>query len=710
MLAGSAWADSVTFDFVNEDYGMTRLSGTTSEYNPSGTVVTNGAVELVTDGNTRLWSDGMRFYKGSSVNITAAGGVITGIELLSSKDAAITTNFDFSPQTADGTYTNWNGNAQELKMSCTVSKGNAAVGKMVVYYEPTGAPVLKPADISFPEAVYSVEEGTDFESPVLANPNDLNITYISTNEAVATVDAEGKVTLTGVGTTTIVAESDATDEFRAGKASYTLTVLAAPVRVNNLAEWYEKCQTNGDRAVMNFESIVTYVNGAYVYFIDEDVTAGGLIYGNTGNYAAGDFLPSGWSAVTSIYNGLPEMKIEGEGPAAEPGDVLAYDDIFSVTEGYLNRVVRLMAVTFEEATPDSKTTFTGVTSDGNTVTFYNQFLAESVEAGDYNVVVAVAKYKDNLQCYVISYEEIGGGGDDPIVNEPKVVFGGSSEIVETEYGMAYEAFVDNASDTVDINFENLAEGTQVYYVDLTDLFFSEYAPAKRMSVSDFKDFVASMDLELLEAVDNKIPVSVGAHFYQWWYAVDGNIANPSDRGDGQGCFVVRGPAVDLSVIKMVVGDNVEPVSNEEYDIYYDCKVASADEVVTIKFENVPEGVDVYFVAYGGGGGDWEPYKRMPADMVAEMIGMELLEDNTISFGVGEYVCGYLFAVNGEISEEQIDDMVTFDLSVSVASSVASLEAAGAADGYYDLSGKAVENAKGLCIRMQNGKAQVIIRK
>lgn len=50
-------------------------------------------------------------------------------------------------------------------------------------------------------------------------------TFTSSNEAVATVDAEGNVTVTGKGFATITAETAETETYLAGKASYTLYVI-----------------------------------------------------------------------------------------------------------------------------------------------------------------------------------------------------------------------------------------------------------------------------------------------------------------------------------------------------------------------------------------------------------------------------------------------------------------------------------------------------
>lgn len=80
------------------------------------------------------------------------------------------------------------------------------------------------AGISFPASSYKATLGETFTAPTLTNPNNLTVTYASSNTKVATVDASGAVTPIDYGTTTISASSAETDTYAAGSASYTLTI------------------------------------------------------------------------------------------------------------------------------------------------------------------------------------------------------------------------------------------------------------------------------------------------------------------------------------------------------------------------------------------------------------------------------------------------------------------------------------------------------
>lgn len=82
------------------------------------------------------------------------------------------------------------------------------------------------AELAFPEAEYNASLTSVFAWPVATAKSNGAISYVSSNPAVATVDAEsGKVTLVAAGTTTITATIAATDEYKSGKAEYTLTVV-----------------------------------------------------------------------------------------------------------------------------------------------------------------------------------------------------------------------------------------------------------------------------------------------------------------------------------------------------------------------------------------------------------------------------------------------------------------------------------------------------
>ena len=79
-------------------------------------------------------------------------------------------------------------------------------------------------DLAFSEVTASARLNEEFTLPELTNPHQLTVTWSSSDESVATVDADGNVTLVGAGEVTITASFAGNEEYAAGEVSYTLTV------------------------------------------------------------------------------------------------------------------------------------------------------------------------------------------------------------------------------------------------------------------------------------------------------------------------------------------------------------------------------------------------------------------------------------------------------------------------------------------------------
>ena len=120
-----------------------------------------------------------------------------------------------------------NDKADTLTVTVTVVDGyeHAAGGTA------TGTYIFKKIDaaLSYTTTEYNIVEGDEFTAPTLTNPNDLDVNYVSNNEAVATVDEDGNVTITGVGTAIITASYEGNNQYTDGQASYTINVTARPV-------------------------------------------------------------------------------------------------------------------------------------------------------------------------------------------------------------------------------------------------------------------------------------------------------------------------------------------------------------------------------------------------------------------------------------------------------------------------------------------------
>ena len=120
------------------------------------------------------------------------------------------------------------GQTLDIKLSGSGTSWWSADHFTLTYF--TDAPSEPTPEPQTPELAFAAEEvtltlGDDFTAPALQNPSELELTWTSSDESVATVAADGTVTILAAGTTVITAAFDGNDDFLAATAAYTITVL-----------------------------------------------------------------------------------------------------------------------------------------------------------------------------------------------------------------------------------------------------------------------------------------------------------------------------------------------------------------------------------------------------------------------------------------------------------------------------------------------------
>lgn len=135
----------------------------------------------------------------------------------------------------------WNVEAQSdgtLMITCTANgkfiqydtgHNNFAVyddeqGDLPVLYEEVGGKEAPEFSFAAQTATLNLLDAGAFTAPALTNTSDGAVTYTSSDDAVATIDADGRIEALAVGTTTITASVAETDEFTAATAEFTLHV------------------------------------------------------------------------------------------------------------------------------------------------------------------------------------------------------------------------------------------------------------------------------------------------------------------------------------------------------------------------------------------------------------------------------------------------------------------------------------------------------
>lgn len=252
----------------------------------------SGEETITKDGITIKCSSGAfaapqyRFYKSSTATISSTVGNITKVVFTCTAKkqgpgnftGATTGSYTYEEAGETGT---WTGDAAEFTL--TASKNQVRATKIEVTYTPSGK---NSADLSFPEATYTVKLGDSFTAPTLTNPHNLTVSYTVDNTDVADVDATtGEVTINAAGTAKITASTEGNDTYAAGSASYTLTVTGDVTTTGDGTE--AKPYTVADILALNAANALP-TDEVYVKGIVSQITEVSASFGNATYYISDD--------------------------------------------------------------------------------------------------------------------------------------------------------------------------------------------------------------------------------------------------------------------------------------------------------------------------------------------------------------------------------------------------------------------------------------
>ncbi len=197
----------------------------------------------------------LRLYAKATMTITAPAGVnMTAISFTISKKG-LNRQTNLAPSVGEVTEAagscSWAGSANTITFTvgdkATLgTDGETKAGQFcfdALTITTDGSFVAKdPAGLKFAQSTIEAKLGEAVPANELSRDTDAAPVYTSSDATVATVDAAtGVVTLVAAGTTTITAETEATEDFEAGKASYTLNVIDPAAAGNTIYE--NACQT-----------------------------------------------------------------------------------------------------------------------------------------------------------------------------------------------------------------------------------------------------------------------------------------------------------------------------------------------------------------------------------------------------------------------------------------------------------------------------------
>ncbi len=232
-VVGSSWAETKTWDLTKASYDANPtddLISWTDTYvsmkaeKNDGTKVTNYLGGTGTNTHTRL-------YNKNIVTFTAVNGYSI------SKVEVAATSSNYVGGFTEGTKTNCTVSASDKTVTITPSPSNATTFSIVlsatvrietvtVTYSIASSGPINP-NVTFASNSIELEKGKTATNTI-SKPDDLTVTYSSSNTSIATVNSTtGEVTGVAEGTAIITASWAAVaNTYNAGTASYTVTVTA----------------------------------------------------------------------------------------------------------------------------------------------------------------------------------------------------------------------------------------------------------------------------------------------------------------------------------------------------------------------------------------------------------------------------------------------------------------------------------------------------
>lgn len=236
----NVWADVVTFDaskdVTNESHNSYTNTLTTFNCDDGSTWKAIGFQE-----EKKSWigpgASGANYLETPAVSGTITSIAVTwsgntsyylalkttdGTELDYKSNPSSSSTETFTVSSYDGTY------SQLRLVGRRSASGNALakIEKVVVTYTPSSGSDLTDGEFSWSATSFTANIGQSNTYPTLTNTHNLIVSYVSTDESVATINVStGVISLEDEGTTTIRAAFAGNSTYNAKTVSYTLTVV-----------------------------------------------------------------------------------------------------------------------------------------------------------------------------------------------------------------------------------------------------------------------------------------------------------------------------------------------------------------------------------------------------------------------------------------------------------------------------------------------------
>lgn len=341
------------------NYAMSNDKGTTNPPLAVAVTVANDklssspveSIQWTLSGNS---TDGYTFYpNGTSEKWLYVYDNNNGLRVGTSADKVFKIQDDYLFNTGKSRYIGVY-NSADWRSYGTIN--NNIKDQTFAFYVKTAKDTRAEAGLSYAQSEYSANLGESFTAPTLTNPNNLTVSYSSSNESVATVNAStGAVTLVAAGSTVITASFAGDATYQPGTASYTLTVTDPNTNDGSLEHPYTASEaaalaSAGNTGSYYISGIVTKVqfqydesHGTAAFWIDENGSLDNLFEGYHIKYFGNVNWVEGNAEIAvddeviiygtlTLYNTTPEtssgylVSLNGKTKGLTPGTLTATPD------------------------------------------------------------------------------------------------------------------------------------------------------------------------------------------------------------------------------------------------------------------------------------------------------------------------------------------------------------------------------------------------
>lgn len=213
--------------------GVITLNATDFAGGETATVTKDGITLSIDKGTSTSGAGNLyngqqfRIYKGNTLTVSSTVGNITQIVFTCTANGTTKQGPGcFAAQDGysyEGKIGTWVGNAAAVNFTAESNQVRATTIEVTVSGE--AGSIKKAAGLAFSETTVNYELGTTFTAPTFTKATTAAVKFVSDNEEVATVNAEGVIAATGKeGKAVITASAEENDDFNAGTATCTVYV------------------------------------------------------------------------------------------------------------------------------------------------------------------------------------------------------------------------------------------------------------------------------------------------------------------------------------------------------------------------------------------------------------------------------------------------------------------------------------------------------